>query len=436
MIELNFEQAAYGFGAKLKVIGCGGAGSNAVNSMIGEDWGNAVEFIVANTDAQALSTSPSLIKIQLGSKLTKGLGAGSNPEIGRRAAEESVDEIKEKISDCDILFLTAGFGGGTGSGALPVIAQVARELGILTVGIVTKPFVFEGKRRLRQAEEAIKALKGMVDTLIIVPNQKLIEVVDPCISMLDAFALSNKVLEQAIKGISNIIMKPGLINVDFADVRFVMKDMGMAIMGTGRCSGEDRARMAALQAISSPLLENISIQGARGVLINITGNKDLGLREINDAASVIYELVSEEANIILGSVIDPEVGSDVVVTVIATGFEEQSGIEKSVQQSKVFVQTEKEPIAVEVSKISPQESEILALLKKYDLKGFAEVSVKQQEPPRGAFKTEDVTEKVMQATTPQLEEEHLEVTKLTSEPFDLNDLDTPTYLRKKSELNQ
>ena len=438
MIELGFEAGAVEFGAKLKVIGCGGAGSNAVNSMIAEDWGDAVEFIIANTDAQALTSSPSLLKIQLGEKLTKGLGAGSNPDVGRRAAEESIEEIKGKIVNTDILFLTAGFGGGTGSGALPVIAHAAKELGILTVAIITKPFMFEGKRRLRQADEAIKSLKNVVDTLIIVPNQRLIEVADPKISMLDAFALSNKVLEQAIKGISNIIMRPGLINVDFADVRFVMKDMGMAIMGTGRCSGEDRAKQAAIQAISSPLLENMSIQGARGVLINITGNKELGLREINDAANVIYELVSEDANIILGSVIDEAVGSDVIVTVIATGFETEKYEEKVVvKQPEVHVQSVK--VEEVVQKEALHESEILALLRKFDLKARAEVF--HQGSDFTAAQKQEVApdvEKVMQAAPLNFEAEHLEVTKLTNsnEPFDLNDLDTPTYLRKKSELNQ
>jgi cell division protein FtsZ len=310
--------------ATLKVFGVGGAGCNAVNSMIKDNDCTEVEFIVTNTDAQALDLSNAPIKIQIGTKISKGLGAGSNPEIGRRAAEEDLDSIVMCLEGTEMLFITAGLGGGTGSGAAAVIAQAARDLGILTVGIVTKPFAFEGKRRMKQAEDAAIILKDAVDTLLIVPNQKLLEFVDPKISMLDAFALSNSILKQAIKGISDIIKKPGLINVDFADVRTVMKDMGMAVMGTGRANGEGRARNAAMQAISSPILENGSIEGARGILLNITGNSSLGLQEIHEAASIVHDLVSEDANIILGSVIDDEVGDDIIVTVIATGFDEEA----------------------------------------------------------------------------------------------------------------
>jgi cell division protein FtsZ len=310
--------------ATLKVIGVGGAGCNAVNSMISDSDCTEVEFIVTNTDAQALELSKAPIKIQIGTKISKGLGAGSNPEIGRRAAEEDLDAILHCLEGTEMVFITAGLGGGTGSGAASVIAQAAKERGILTLAIVTKPFAFEGRRRMKQAEDAASILKDSVDTLLIVPNQKLLEFVDPKISMLDAFAYSNSILKQAIKGISDIIKKPGLINVDFADVRTVMKDMGMAVMGTGRATGEDRARNAAMQAISSPILENGSIEGARGILLNITGNNSLGLQEIHEAASIVHDLVSEDANIILGSVIDEEVGDDIIVTVIATGFDEEA----------------------------------------------------------------------------------------------------------------
>lgn len=310
-------------GACIKVIGVGGGGGNAVNSMATSADMSMVSFMIANTDAQALSLSAVQDRIQLGDKVTKGLGAGSNPDVGRRAAEEDIDRVCQLIAGADILFLTAGMGGGTGSGALPVIAHAAREMGILTVAVVTKPFVFEGRRRMKHAEEAIKSLKQSVDTLLIVPNQRLLETVDPRISMLDAFALSNDILKQAIKGISDIIIKPGHINVDFADVRAIMKGMGMALMGVGRMAGENRAREAAIKAISSPLLEDVSIEGARGVLMNITGNTNLGLHEIHDAAQVVYDLVSEDANIILGSVIDPEMGDEIMVTVIATGFEQR-----------------------------------------------------------------------------------------------------------------
>ena len=320
---MSFDQNNPKFSARLKVFGVGGAGSNAVNSMINDNDCTDVEFIVVNTDAQALELSPAAIKIQIGNKISKGLGAGSNPDIGRRAAEEDLETIMLCLEGTEMLFVTAGLGGGTGTGAISVITEAARKMGILTVAIVTKPFAFEGKRRQKQAEDGAAMLKDAVDTLLIVPNQKLLEFVDPKISMVDAFAFSNSILKQAIKGISDIIQKPGLINVDFADVRTVMKDMGMAVMGTGRASGEGRARTAAMQAISSPILENGSIEGARGILLNITGNKSLGLQEIHEAASIVHDLVSEDANIILGSVIDESMGDDLIVTVIATGFDEE-----------------------------------------------------------------------------------------------------------------
>lgn len=320
---MSFDQNNQKFSARLKVFGVGGAGCNAVNSMINDNDCTDVEFVVVNTDAQALELSPAHLKIQIGNKISKGLGAGSNPDIGRRAAEEDLETIMMCLEGTEMVFVTAGLGGGTGTGAISVITEAARKMGILTVAIVTKPFVFEGKRRMKQAEDGAVVLKDAVDTLLIVPNQKLLEFVDPKISMVDAFAFSNSILKQAIKGISDIIQKPGLINVDFADVRTVMKDMGMAVMGTGRANGEGRARTAAMQAISSPILENGSIEGARGILLNITGNKSLGLQEIHEAASIVHELVSEDANIILGSVIDESVGEDIIVTVIATGFDEE-----------------------------------------------------------------------------------------------------------------
>lgn len=304
----------------LLVLGVGGAGGNAINSMIASQDCSNIQFVAANTDAQALANSKAPVAIQLGSKITKGLGAGSNPDTGRRAAEEDIEEIKKHVSGADILFLAAGLGGGTGSGAVPVIAKAAKEMGILTVAVVTKPFVFEGKRRVKHAEEALQSLKSSVDTMIVVPNERLLEVVDPKISIVDAFSFSNTILKQAVKGISDIIQKTGLVNVDFADVRTIMKEMGVAIMGTGRSSGNDRAKKAALEAINSPLLENVSIEGAKGILFNITGNRDLGLHEINDAAKIIYGLVNEDANIILGSVIDESMGDEIMVTVIATGL--------------------------------------------------------------------------------------------------------------------
>ena len=307
--------------AKLKVIGVGGAGNNTVNSMFKQEYNSNIEFIVTNTDAQALNASQVKNKIQLGVKLTKGLGSGANPEIGKRAAEEDIDKIIEAVGDSDIVFLAAGMGGGTGSGALPVIAKALREHNTLTIAVVTKPFTFEGKRREVIAEKAIKEIYDNVDTLIVVPNQKLLDMVGEDTPMVEAFEMVNEILYQSVKGISYIITKSGHINVDFADLRVIMKDMGRAVMGTGRASGVDRAITATQEAISSPLLENMYIKGARGVLLNISGGSSLSLQEINQAASVIYGQADENANIILGSVIDESIGDEVIVTVIATGCE-------------------------------------------------------------------------------------------------------------------
>ena len=305
--------------ASIKVVGIGGAGSNTVNSIIASGCQH-IEFIVVNTDLQALGLSQAADKIQIGVKSTKGLGTGANPEVGKRSAEEDIDKVLDAIGHADIVFLAAGMGGGTGSGALPVIARALRERGILSIAVVTKPFLFEGKRRARVADEAIECVKESVDTLIVIPNQKLLDVVDSNVSMIDAFSMINDILSQSVRGISDIIAKPGHINVDYADVRTIMKDRGMAVMGTGRASGEHRAEEASLQAISSPLLENMSIEGAHGVLFNITGGKDLSLHEISNAASIVYEQADNDANIILGSVIDETLEDEVIVTIIATGF--------------------------------------------------------------------------------------------------------------------
>lgn len=306
--------------AKIKVLGIGGAGNNIVNNIC-QAHIEGIECIVANTDAQTLHKSSAQKTIQLGVKLAKGLGAGANPDIGRKAAEEDIDKILEAVGDADIVFLTAGMGGGTGSGAIAVIAKALKERGILTVGTVTKPFMFEGKRRAAIAEQAIEELKKHIDTLLVVPNQRLLDIADDSVSMLQAFDMVNQVLQQSIKGIAYIITKSGHINVDFADLRTIIKDMGVAVMGTGIATGPDRAVQATIQAISSPLLENMHIQGAKGVLINITGGKNLGLHEIHQAASVIYEQADEQANIILGSVIDESMTDELIVTVIATGFD-------------------------------------------------------------------------------------------------------------------
>jgi cell division protein FtsZ len=311
----------FNLNARIKVIGIGGGGGNAVNTMIGGKL-NGVEFLVANTDAQSLDASRAPVRIQLGGAVTKGLGAGANPEIGRRAALEDQETIKEYLAGSDMIFITAGMGGGTGTGGAPVIARVAREVGALTVGVVTKPFIFEGKKRMRQAEEGIAELKSSVDTLIVIPNQRLLSIAAKTTTMLEAFHKADEVLLQAVRGISDLIITPGLINLDFADVRTVMAEMGLALMGASTATGENRAIEAAQRAISSPLLEDISIQGARGVLINITGGPDLCLHEVNEAASMIQEEAHDDANIIFGAVIDDTMTDEIRITVIATGFGE------------------------------------------------------------------------------------------------------------------
>jgi cell division protein FtsZ len=309
-------------GARIKVIGIGGGGSNAVNTMIAAGL-PGVDFLAANTDAQALRTNLATVKFQLGEKLTRGLGAGGNPEVGKRAALEDVERLAEYLSGADMIFVTAGMGGGTGTGAAPVVAKVAKELGCLTVGVVTKPFMFEGKRRAKQAEEGLRELKAAVDTLITIPNQRLLSVAGRNSPIVDTFKKADDVLLQAVRGIADLITVHGLINLDFADVRAIMAEMGMAMMGAAVASGENRAAEAARRAISSPLLEEVAIKGARGVLINITGGPDLTLHEVNEAATLVQEEADDDANIIFGAVIDESMGDELRITVIATGFGEQ-----------------------------------------------------------------------------------------------------------------
>ena len=318
MFELEQEREV----AKIKVIGLGGGGSNAVNRMM-EARFTGVEFIVANTDVQALRASPAPLKIQLGARLTSGLGAGSDPEVGRSAAQEDREQIQQVLGGADMVFVTAGLGGGTGTGAAPVVASVAKELGILTVAVVTKPFAFEGRKRAQQAEAGLAELRGVVDTLIAIPNQRLLAVVDRGTPLLEAFRVADTVLLQAVQGISDLILVPGLINLDFADVRTIMSGMGMALMGAGTGKGEHRALDAAQKAVASPLLDETSIEGARGILINFTGGPDLAIHEVEEAAKIVQEAAHEEANIIFGAVIDPALQDEVRITVIATGFAER-----------------------------------------------------------------------------------------------------------------
>ena len=332
--------------AHIKVIGVGGGGGNAVNTMIREGLSN-VDFVIANTDLQAINASSAEVKLQLGSTLTKGLGAGANPEVGREAALEDRERIAEVLKGADMVFITAGMGGGTGTGAAPVVAEVAKQMGILTIGVVTKPFVFEGKRRKAYADQGLIELKNAVDTLITIPNQRLINLAGESTSIIDAFKKADEVLVKAVRGISDLITIPGLINLDFADVRTIMNGKGLAMMGTGEADGMGRAREAAQRAISSPLLEDIDISGATGVLLNITGSSSMTLHEVNDAAMMIQEAAHEEANIIFGAVIDEKMGANIRITVIATGFEKREQQAMPVQEIKREVILEK-PRHIEV----------------------------------------------------------------------------------------
>jgi cell division protein FtsZ len=308
-------------GARIKVVGVGGGGGNAVNTMIAAGLAG-VDFITANTDVQALRANLAPLKLQIGQEVTKGLGAGGVPDVGRKAATEDIEKIRECLQGSDMVFITAGMGGGTGTGGAPVVARLAKEIGALTVGVVTKPFLFEGKKRGRQAEDGMRELKANVDTLIAIPNQRLLAVAGRNMSILETFKKADDVLLQAVRGISDLITVHGLINLDFNDVRTIMSEMGMALMGAATASGEDRAVEAAQKAISSPLLEDVSIQGARGVLINITGGPDLTIHEVNEAATLIQEEADDEANIIFGAVIDESLSDQIRITVIATGFGE------------------------------------------------------------------------------------------------------------------
>jgi cell division protein FtsZ len=316
MFDFDLETEEF---ANIKVVGVGGGGNNAVNRMV-ESNVRGVEFIAVNTDKQALNSSKAETKLQIGEKLTKGLGAGANPEIGMKAAEESRNEVAEIIKNADMIFITAGMGGGTGTGATPIVAEVAKELGILTVGVVTKPFTFEGRRRMIHAEKGIEELKNRVDTLVTIPNDRLLQVAEKKTTMVEAFMMADEVLKQGIQGISDLIAVPALINLDFADVKTIMLNQGIAHMGIGKASGDNRATEAARQAIQSPLLET-SIEGAKAVLLNITGGSDLGLFEVNEAADLIRQSVDQDANIIFGAGIDESLNDEIKITVIATGFD-------------------------------------------------------------------------------------------------------------------
>ena len=343
--SIEFAEDNLTFDARIKVVGVGGSGGNAVNTMINLGL-EGVEFMVINTDAQALNASAAPTKIQIGATVTRGLGAGADPDRGRKAAMEDVTKVKEALAGADMVFVTAGMGGGTGTGAAPIIAQIAREEGALVVGVATKPFLFEGKQRARRAEHGLDNLRGQVDTLVTIPNEKLLTLEDADLSFVAAFRKADEVLYQAVKGISDLITQSGLVNVDFADVRTVMSNMGRALMGTGCAKGEGRAKLAAELAVTSPLLDELSVEGAMGVLINVTGGPDMRMREVSEAASYIQQQAHEDANIIFGATIDENMGEMIKVTVIATGFDrDEIDVTADVQDAAApMIQSYSEPV--------------------------------------------------------------------------------------------
>ncbi len=447
MIELDTREE---YGARIKVVGVGGGGSNAVNAMI--DRGLVgVEFCVLNTDAQAISSSLASVRMQIGNTLTRGLGAGANPSIGKSAVEEDEAEIASLLAGSDMVFVTAGMGGGTGTGGAAPIARIAKEQGALVVGIVTKPFAFEGKRRLRQAEEGIEQLRKCVDTLIVIPNQKLLALVGQSTSLLDGFEIANQVLYNATRGISELITRHGYINVDFADVRTIMTDMGDAIMGAGMATGEHRASIAAENAISSPLLEGVDIQGAQGVLVNITGGKSMTLLEVSEATQIIHDAAGDDANIIFGAVIDDSMHEEIMVTVIATGFNNKptyTGLAFGEEKKVPFVPAE-EALG---NRAKPRVERMTApmSMEEYDerKKMLSSTQVTEVEEPISLPKVERMTSR---GTLTEREDkkdafDHLsegayransirltqsdDTLHIPSGPRDLKEFDTPAYLRR------
>lgn len=397
-------------GARIKVAGVGGGGGNAVNTMIAEGLAG-VEFLVANTDAQALENNRADVCLQLGEK---GLGAGANPLVGRQTAEESDEILRSHLEGADMVFVTAGMGGGTGTGGAPVVGRIAREVGALTVGVVTKPFHFEGKKRRRQAEEGVEELQSAVDTVIVIPNQRLLETAARNTSMVDAFRMADDILFQAVRGISDLVTVHGLINLDFADVRTIMSEMGMAIMGSGAATGENRAIECAQKAIRSPLLEDVSISGAKGVLINITGNEDLSLFEVNEASTLIQEEAHEDANIIFGAVIDPDMGDELRITVIATGF--GAGKEEALPEPEVVEL--KAHVSVGAAGASAGRRQPLVL---------------SGDPSRRRVKVGSVTEEGgVPVFKPYDASRRDDEYTISDEPLDEEDLSVPAYMRANS----
>ena len=439
-------------GANIKVIGVGGGGNNAVTTMI-ESGLEGVEFIVANTDAQALETHKAPHKIQLGQELTRGLGAGANPEIGKRAAIESYNDIVEKIEGADMVFVTAGMGGGTGTGGAPVIAKIAKELGALTIGVVTRPFLFEGKKRMKHADGGLNELKENVDTLIVVPNQKLLSISSERTSLLETFKRADEVLFQAVKGISDLINIRGLINLDFADIRTVMAAQGMAIMGAGAASGDNRAMEAAKQAVSSPLLENVSIKGATGIIINVTGGPDLSLYEVNEASMLITDEAHDEAEIIFGAVIDENMGEEIRVTVIATGFGKENSAQHAANQElhEIHQQMQAQAQAAGHQVVNPQNLPPIPPnqnMQAQQQQGFAPQQQQQQQQyqqqqPAQANTNEPSARDMLLAKARAFREgsgdavsQARDLAKnVASQPFDAQNLEVPAYLRKQQNNN-
>ena len=400
--------------AQIKVVGVGGGGNNAVNRMVAEGLGG-VEFIAINTDNQALMLSKAKTRVRIGDKLTRGLGAGGNPEIGRKAAEESADELYEVLRGADMIFIASGMGGGTGTGASPVVAQIAKELGSLTIGVVTRPFTFEGARRQQSAEAGIEALKGQVDTLIVIPNDRLLQIASKNATLQQAFSLADDVLRQGIQGISELITVPALINLDFADVRTIMSEGGAALMAVGRAHGDERATKAAELAISSALLD-VTIDGARGILFNITGGPDLSLFEVNEAAAIIKESAHPEVNLIFGAQIDESMGDEVRVTVIATGFEHSSRVQRKMeQQQPVYRATPQPPAQQPRPTQQPQQQRPM---QQYSTPAQPPAAPPPQEkaPPAG--------EPPPQPQKPQQDNFNARV-------YDEDNIEIPTFLRKR-----
>jgi cell division protein FtsZ len=398
--------------AQIKVVGVGGGGGNAVNRMINEGLGG-VEFISINTDNQALMMSKAKVRVRIGDKLTRGLGAGGNPEIGRKAAEESADDLYEVLRGADMVFIASGMGGGTGTGASPIVAQIAKELGALTIGVVTRPFTFEGARRAQSAETGIEGLKGQVDTLIVIPNDRLLQIADKRASLQQAFSLADDVLRQGIQGISELITVPALINLDFADVRTIMSEGGAALMAVGRATGDDRARKSAEAAISSGLLD-VTIDGARGILFNITGGPDLSLFEVNEAAAIIKESAHPEVNLIFGARIDEAMGDEVRITVIATGFE-QSRAARKIEAPAMVRQT--------VQRQQPQQYQQQAPIRQ------SPPQQPQQAPAQPPPQQLPEQPPARQASPPP--QQPAQQQDFTARVYDEDDIEIPTFLRKR-----